>query len=716
MSKSPGPHRRRNERKGNLAPAPQRAAFESPGFIEAARVTLENGKRILGAKAGLVALYAAGDSRFEVGWRDPGDLDVDLTIDPPAPLYRLSRRAVAAGRPVFSNKLPTRSAQRAAAGHGPATRSALVTPILSGGAVAGIIVLLGKPGGFSRADYRFATAVAEMAAVAMRTSVAVNGLQEDQSLLARELHRGATRLRQAEETLGTVLDNLPDIVARFDPDLRSIYVGPVVQRLTGNPVRDFVGKTNREVGLPSNVAAKWDAALRRVFASGQPEQIELAFPLEDGTRYFDCRLVPERGVGGDVVSVLAVARDVTDRWLAYEAEARARSMAEFLSDATVALTRSLDRETVLKTLLEQLRRIVPCDRASVMVVEETSLVSVRAVFDGERVSQLRPEARPELDPAQHPIVRDILEKGAAVVVPDVRTRLDWTLPTDGDSEVCWMGVPLFARGDVAGLFSLSKREPAYFNEEHLRLAETMSAQASVAVENAILYEQMRASTIRMQSLSRRLVDAQEQERRQIARELHDEAGQSLLLLRYGLRLLERQIGGGESVSGQVGELVRRTDAVIDGLYRLAADLRPVSLDQVGLEAALRQYAESAASELGLTIRFKSRGFTGDRLPAAVETGLYRIAQEAITNVVRHSQASRVDVLVMHLGDRVQLVIEDDGIGFRLDSTWRTDRIGLISMRERAEALGGTLTIETSPGMGTTVVAEVSSADPNLDRG
>lgn len=277
-----------------------------------------------------------------------------------------------------------------------------------------------------------------------------------------------------------------------------------------------------------------------------------------------------------------------------------------------------------------------------------------------------------------------------------------------------MGVPLFARGDVAGLFSLSKREPGYFNEEHVRLAEVMSSQASVAVENAVLFEQMQASTVRMQALSRRLVEAQESERRHIARELHDEAGQALASLRYGLRLLEREVGEGASITERVTELMQRTDAVIDGLHRLAADLRPASLDYLGLEAALRQYTRSVGAKFGLEVHFKARGFTSDRLPSAVETGLYRVVQEAMTNVVRHAHATRVDVLAQHSDDRVMVMVEDDGVGFDLDEVKR-DHFGLLGLRERAEALGGTMTLESAPGAGTTVVVEVPSADPHPDR-
>jgi len=274
---------------------------------------------------------------------------------------------------------------------------------------------------------------------------------------------------------------------------------------------------------------------------------------------------------------------------------------------------------------------------------------------------------------------------------------------------------LFARGSVAGVFSLSKREAGYFTEEHVRLAEAMSLQASVAVENAVLFEQMQASTVRMQSLARRLVETQESERRHIARELHDEAGQALASLRFGLRLLEREIDEGASATARVSELVQRTDAVIDGLHRLAVDLRPVSLDHLGLEAALRQYAQAAASKFGLAVRFKARGFTSERLPTAVETALYRVVQEAMTNVVRHARATRVDVLVEHRGDRVRVMIEDDGVGFEPSRVQRGDHFGLLGIRERAEALGGSLTVESAPGAGATVVVEVASADPRPDR-
>jgi PAS domain S-box-containing protein len=717
VRKSPEPQGKTSGRRREVAAllTAARAVLENRAFADAARAVLGACKTILGADAGLVAVCAAGGKGLEVACLDPGSLDLNSAAGVPAPLQRLSARASRVGRTVVANDLSKSTANMLPSGRRSVPESALLAPIIIAGNVAGLIGLINKPGGFSAADSRLAEVFAEMAAVAMLNSRTVNGLEENRDALETEVREGATQLLQAEEKFKTLVENLPDVIARFDSHLRHLYISPAVQRVTGRPSQDYVGKTNRESGMPSELVEPWDAALRRVFATGRPERLEFAFPARDETRHFDCRLVPEPGPGDAIPSVLSVARDVTDRWLAYEAERRARTIADALREATVALTRSLDRETVLATLLDYLRRLVPFDRALVMLLEETSRVSVRAIFDGNRVVPLPAEERPEFEATDHPIVHGILTTGAAVLIRDIRAHRDWSLPTDRSSEASWMGVPLFARGNVAGLFSLSKREADYFNEEHMRLAEAMSSQASVAVENAVLFEQMQASTVRMRSLSRRLVEAQESERRNIARELHDEAGQALTSLRFGLQLLETEIDEGGGITGRVAELIQRTDDVIDGLHRLAADLRPASLDQLGLEAALRQYLRSAGSKFGLAVRFKARGFTSERLPTVVETALYRVVQEAMTNVVRHARATRVDVLAERRGDRVIVMVEDDGVGFEPDQVQRGDHFGLLGLRERAEALGGTLTVESAPGAGTTVVVEVASADPHPDR-
>jgi len=247
------------------------------------------------------------------------------------------------------------------------------------------------------------------------------------------------------------------------------------------------------------------------------------------------------------------------------------------------------------------------------------------------------------------------------------------------------------------------------------LAEALAAQAAVAVQNAGLFEQVRTGRERLQALSRRLVEVQETERRHIARELHDEVGQALTTLMVGLRLVERETQLSERAAARVAELKHMTDGVLENLHRLAMDLRPASLDHLGLVAALRQYIETFGRQNDLLVEFASVGLDGERLPPGVETALYRIVQEALTNVARHAQATSVDVLLERRGSQVITVIEDNGVGFDPKEAARSGRLGLFGMQERVEMLGGTLLVESSVGAGTTVVAEVPYAHSNSDR-
>ena len=692
------------------------AVLENRSFIEAARSILEACRTTVGAPAGFVAIRKRGEDEFEVVTFDSAGRERESTTSMPPSLRRLSARASKSGKVVFTNSLPANPSAESSPADSVVVENALLAPIALADEVTGFLCLMNQPGGFTTSDSRLAEVFAEMAAVSMRNSRTVNNLESSRTALEKEVHAGAAQLWRSEGHFRALVENLPDVVARFDRHLRYIYVSPTMRRLSSRPAADFPGRTNSEMDLPAEVARRWDAALQRVFVTGRPEMVELEFPGPDaGLQYFDCRLVPERGPGGAIQSVLSVARDVTERWLALEAEKRARTVSDALRETTVLLNRSLDRESVMAMLLDCLRRLVPFDRAQVMLREDGSRVSIRAIFDGSRVVPFARDGRVAFDSAEHSIVNDILTTGTAVLIPDIRNRPDWSLPTDHTSEVSWMGIPLFSRGDVNGLFSLSKSEPDYFNEEHVRLAEAMSSQASVAVENSVLFEQMQASTIRLKALSRRLVEVQEDERRHIARELHDEAGQALVSLRYGLRLLERQSEAGEIVTERVAELVQRTDAVIDGLHRLAADLRPASLDHLGLEAALRQFSRTAGSGPGLVVRYKSRGFSDERFPPALETALYRVVQEAMTNVVRHAKATRVDIFAENRGDRIMVMVEDDGVGFDQDGLRSERSFGLLGMAERAEALGGKLTVESSPGVGTTIVVEVPIVHPHSDR-
>lgn len=215
----------------------------------------------------------------------------------------------------------------------------------------------------------------------------------------------------------------------------------------------------------------------------------------------------------------------------------------------------------------------------------------------------------------------------------------------------------------------------------------------------------------LRTLSRRLVEVQESERRYIAHELHDEAGQVLASLMMNLSKVERSADQPQIVLQETAEIERSLITLQENLHRLAMSLRPASLDHLGLVAAIRQNVEIAAKNPGLTVQFKAN-VNDDQLPSNLQTGLYRIVQEALTNIVRHAQATNVDILLNQRGDVLIAMIEDDGVGFDDETIQKENHLGLLGMRERAEMLGGTLCVESTGGRGTTILVEVPYAGQN----
>jgi signal transduction histidine kinase len=210
------------------------------------------------------------------------------------------------------------------------------------------------------------------------------------------------------------------------------------------------------------------------------------------------------------------------------------------------------------------------------------------------------------------------------------------------------------------------------------------------------------------------VEIQENERLYISRELHDEAGQVLTSLLVDLRLLEKNAAQPDAILKIVTEMERSLNGVIENLHRMAMALRPASLDHVGLVAALRQHVEAMGEKHGIHASFRTGGVI-ERLPANVETVLYRTVQEALTNVIRHAQATRVDVVLMVRDNKLIVLVEDDGVGFDPDNVSSDDHLGLFGIRERTEMIGGTLVIESAPGKGTTIMLEVDYANTAIGR-
>ncbi|HEY2899244.1 MAG TPA: PAS domain S-box protein [Polyangia bacterium] len=231
----------------------------------------------------------------------------------------------------------------------------------------------------------------------------------------------------------------------------------------------------------------------------------------------------------------------------------------------------------------------------------------------------------------------------------------------------------------------------------------------VSVNRDITDRRYAEETIR--ALLNDVITAQEEERRRIARELHDETAQTLTSLLVGLQTLEQstELGRAQNAAATLRTLV---SAALEGVQRIARGLRPSVLDDLGLEDALERLATEFARANKFVVDLHVTGPRLPRLPESLELALYRVAQEALTNAAKHASPAAVSVLVHRNVNAIRLVVEDDGRGFDVTEAQSGKQLGLLGMRERAHLVGGLMTVESSPGAGTTICVTVPMPRPD----
>ena len=257
-------------------------------------------------------------------------------------------------------------------------------------------------------------------------------------------------------------------------------------------------------------------------------------------------------------------------------------------------------------------------------------------------------------------------------------------------------VPMFVGDRAIGVLAAYNKigSDPRFTDDDLRLAETFAARAAVAVD---LADRVNRDALR------RVVEGQELERTRLARELHDETGQALTSILLGLKQVEDAKSPDDAREAAATLRAQIVDT-LQNVRRLAVELRPSTLDDFGLGPALERLAETFGQQSGVTVDIQT-SLEPERLPGEVETALYRIVQEALTNVAKHAAAKHVSVVVARRGNAVTATIEDDGRGFGAAGE-TGDGLGLVGMKERVGLLGGRLAVESTEGAGTTILAEV----------
>jgi two-component system nitrate/nitrite sensor histidine kinase NarX len=412
-------------------------------------------------------------------------------------------------------------------------------------------------------------------------------------------------------------------------------------------------------------------------------------------------LTPVLDETGAVCEVLAMVEDITERVQAYQlleqrVDERTHELASLLDVArTVAST--LELGPLLGLILDHLKAVVDYSGAAIQGLEGDVLtvLDYRGPLPRERSVGLR-VALPSSG-----LEEQVIRGGTPVIVDDLHgtdgVGRETTMarayqdPAPGapppDHVRSWLGVPLLLKGRAVGMLTLVYGEPGYYTAHHATLALAMAQQAAVAMENARLYQQ--AQTL-----------AAQEERQRLARELHDAVTQTLFSASVIAEVLPRLWERDPEAGRQRLEDVRLlTQGALAEMRTLLLELRPAALIEVKLDDLLRQLVAALAGRKRLPITLTVEG---DRaLPPEVQVALYRVAQEALNNVARHSCATAADVCLRSHARGVVLQIGDDGRGFSVAAVG-ADHFGLRIMRERVAAIGATLTVRSRPGAGTRV--------------
>ena len=299
----------------------------------------------------------------------------------------------------------------------------------------------------------------------------------------------------------------------------------------------------------------------------------------------------------------------------------------------------------------------------------------------------------------------------AVVVEDIASDPLWAdyreyaLPHG--LRACW-STPVFDEGNqVIGTFALYYRDPRRPQPEHQRLIDLAAHTVAISVQRHRIEATLRESESRLHSLARRLLQAEEYERRALSRELHDRVGQNLSAINLNLQLIREQLARGpsERAAARIEDAQRLLSDTTRDVRDLMVELRPPGLDDYGLATALRNYVHRAAERFAGEIIVS--GDLQPRLPVDTELALFRIAQEALSNATKHSRAGIVEIQLERAAGRARMSVVDDGVGFVPDAIANASW-GVATMRERAEAVGARLLIESRPGAGARVSAELAA--------
>jgi PAS domain S-box-containing protein len=581
-------------------------------------------------------------------------------------------------------------------------RSYMVVPMVARGRSHGAITLVSAESGrrYEETDLRLAEELAR------RTALAV-----DNAKLYEEAQREISERRDAEEALlqsegryRTVVKQAAEGIFVVDIDTKLILEANIAYRnLLGYTAQDMLGLGLTLYDVVAHDRKSIDLNLEQIQREGTHFMGERRHRRKDGS-LVDVEVSSSVISYGGGKALCVIVHDITERKRSAERLQRSLDALLGLYEAGQILSSSLEREEIGSRLLEIASRVSNLTAAVISIPDEDGQLHI---WRSSGLEGLWRQARfaPEAVAARQKVLETGKYQAGRLQQPE----------DSNESQLVSLNLPLLVRGRLIGVLEAYGPE-ALMERQYEETLISLANQGASALENARLYAELTERENRLQDLLRKLITAQEEERRKVSYEVHDGLAQTAAGAHQLLQAFARQHSPdsekGRKDLSRVLQLVQQT--VGEARY-VIADLRPTALDDFGLAAAVRLQVEKISSQ-GSKVDYEE-ALGDERLPPEVETALFRVAQEALTNVHKHAPSARVRITLQRLNDSVRLQVRDWGPGFNperiTDGGGPGERLGLSSMRERMALLGGHLEVHSRPGEGTEVVAEIPSVQ--IDR-
>ena len=412
-------------------------------------------------------------------------------------------------------------------------------------------------------------------------------------------------------------------------------------------------------------------------------------------------------VWNDHPAVQASFRNITERKMLEREQTLWLWEQETLSDIDRKLVGVVDLNKIFAAILQQTLNLTRAHFSGVLLFDERQMQMQWSSICGNTL--------------QHPAdtfnlnetLRDILKNEEPLIIQDLNSDTRYPLSelsiVAEEKLISAAWLPLIVEGKHRGILVVGYRHYHDFTGREMRLLISLAEKHSIAMVNAQLYTDLLHREKELEILSGARVQAQEDERRRIAREIHDGLGQMLTAIKFNLEILEDMITAGKDERERIDDMKNLLDSVMKEAREISYNLMPSVLDDFGLAPALQLLSEQFANRTNVKVQFHAHGIT-ERLDSNLEIGLYRIAQESLNNVSKHAEATEVNLQIINHSNGIRLVIEDNGKGITAQSSpiraTGKGGMGLPGMRERASSIGGVLTIDSTPNNGTLITVEV----------